>query len=153
MWYCSFHDCWYLDSTLTKLYIDTCCTQILGWFAGILQWTMQGSTIRTSVQISWQMPGESQHKPSRKWLLSAYRLRTEDIGVLVLRSTVSKPVSVGSSSFTSHFRARVLFSKLTSENRAVTVIAAYFRGHWQRKSYKELKRRHYAAIKIQAFIR
>lgn len=98
---CSSHDSWYLDSTLTKLYIDTCCTQILGWFAGILHWTMQGSTIRTSVQISWQMPGESQHKPSRKWLLSAYRLRTEDIGVLVLRSTVSKSVSVGSLSFTS----------------------------------------------------
>ena len=52
-----------------------------------------------------------------------------------------------------HFRARVLYSKLTSENCAVTVIAAYFRGYWQRKRYKELKRRHYAAIKIQAFIR
>ena len=50
-------------------------------------------------------------------------------------------------------RARVLYSKLTSENHAVTVIAAHFRGYWQRKKYKELKRRHYAAIKIQAFIR
>lgn len=50
-------------------------------------------------------------------------------------------------------RARVLYSKLSSESHAVTIIAAYFRGYLHRKRYMELKARHYAAIKIQAFTR
>ena len=50
-------------------------------------------------------------------------------------------------------RARKLRESLKIQSQAVTVIAAHVRSFLQKKRYLEIKRRHYAAIKIQAVFR
>ena len=85
------------------------------------------------------MPVELQHKPSRKWLPSAYKLRTEDTGMLLasfpgpaqLSVTCSTEIWVGPGN-----EASMLL--LTVGSVAITVISACKRD--LRETERELER-------------
>ena len=51
------------------------------------------------------------------------------------------------------YRARRLRATLKQQSQAVTVLAKHMRTYLQQKRYGEMKKRHYAAIKIQAVFR
>ena len=51
------------------------------------------------------------------------------------------------------YRARRLRATLKQQSQAVTVLAKHMRTYLHQKRYGEMKKRHYAAIKIQAVFR
>ena len=69
-------------------------------------------------------------------------------------SSILQLRSIGVSSKTvCYCRARKLRATLKLQSQAVTVIAARVRTFLQKKRYMDLKKRHYAAIRIQAAFR
>ena len=51
------------------------------------------------------------------------------------------------------YKARALRLELASRNHAAICLAKHIRGFLQRRRFAEMRRQHYAAIKIQAFYR